>query len=189
MNVAIDVTAGERERRSLVPLLLNRASWQEFLVGKWIAVSIFAIGSLTVTLAGFVLVLARDAPESLAATAPQLFAWLSLGLIPLALMGAALQLLVATRCRSTKEAQSWLMLAVFVPMVAGMGVVFFPGWADRWWMMAPVVGQQVMIAGSLAGDGVSSLDGLTLAGTTVACTVALLLAGSAGLNQDDVLAD
>ena len=189
MNVAIDVTAGERERRSLVPLLLNRASWQGILVGKWIAVSFFALGSLTLTLAGFALVLAKDAPDSSAAAAPQLFAWMSLGLIPLAFMGAALQLLVATRCRSTKEAQSWLMMAVFVPMMAGMGIVFFPGWVDRWWTIAPIVGQQVMIAGSLTGDGVSLLEGLTLAGTTAACTIALLLAGSAGLDQDDVLAD
>jgi sodium transport system permease protein len=189
MNVAIDVTAGERERRSLVPLLLNRASWQDILVGKWIAVSIFAVGSLTVTLAGFALVLAKDAPESSAATAPQLFAWMSLGLIPLAFMGAALQLLAATRCRSTKEAQSWLMMAVFVPMVAGMGIVFFPGWVDRWWTIVPIVGQQAMIAGSLTGDGVSLLEALTVAGMTAACTIALLLAGSAGLNQDDVLAD
>jgi sodium transport system permease protein len=189
MNVAMDVTAGERERRSLVPLLLNRASWQEILVGKWIAVSIFAVGSLTVTLAAFVLLLAKDAPESSAATAPHLFAWMSFGLIPLACMGAALQLLVATRCRSTKEAQSWLMMAVFVPMVAGMGIVFFPGWTDRWWMITPIIGQQVMITGSLAGDGVSLLRGLTLASTTAACTIALLLAGSAGLNHNDVLAD
>ena len=46
-----------------------------------------------------------------------------------------------------------------------------------------------MIAGSLAGDGVPLLEGLTLAGTTAACTIALLLRGSAGLNQDDMLAD
>ena len=189
MNVAIDVTAGERERRSLVPLLLNRASWQEILMGKWIAVSTYAVGSLTVTLAAFVLVLAKHASASSTATAPQLVAWMSLGLIPLAFMGAALQLLVATRCRSTKEAQSWLMTAVFVPMVAGMGIVFFPGWVDRWWMIAPIVGQQVMIAGSLTGDGVSLLEGLTLAVTTAGCTIALLIAGSAGLKQDDVLAD
>jgi len=189
MNVAMDVTAGERERRSLVPLLLNRASWQEILVGKWIAVSIFAVGGLTVTLAGFALVLAKDAPEPPAAPAPELFAWMSLGLLPLAFMGAALQLLIATRCRSTKEAQSWLMVAVFVPMVAGMGIVFFPGWTDRWWMIMPIVGQQVMIAGSLTGNGVSLLAGLTLAGTSAACTIAALLAGSVGLNQDDVLAD
>ena len=104
-------------------------------------------------------------------------------------MCAALQLLVATRCRSTKEAQSWLMTAVFVPMIAGMGIVFFPGWTGRWWTIAPIVGQQVMIAGSLTGDRVSLLDGLTLAGTTAACTIAILFVGSAGLNQDDVLAD
>ena len=189
LNVAIDVTAGERERRSLVPLLLNRASWQDILVGKWIAVSIFAVASLTVTLAGFTVVLVKDAPRLSSAMALQLFAWMFLGLIPLACMGAALQLLVATRCRSTKEAQSWLMMAVLVPMVAGMGTVFFPAMVDGWWMTTPIVGQQAMIAGRLTADGVSLLQGLMLAGTTSACTIGLLFAGFAGLNQDDVLAD
>jgi hypothetical protein len=74
-------------------------------------------------------------------------------------------------------------------MVAGMGIVFFPGWVDRWWTIAPIVGQQVMIAGNLTGDGISLVERLTLAGTTTACAIALLLAGSTGLNQDDVLAD
>jgi sodium transport system permease protein len=189
MNVAMDVTAGERERRSLVPLLLNRASWRDILVGKWIAVSVFAVGSVTVSLAGFGLLLAKEASASPGAADPLLFAWACLGLIPLALMAAALQLLVSAQCRSTKEAQSWLMMAVFVPMVAGYGIVFFPGWTDRWWMVAPVVGQQVMISSSLTGGSVSPLHGLTLTGTTAACTVAMLLAGSAGLKQDDVLAD
>jgi ABC-type Na+ efflux pump permease subunit len=99
-----------RDIRSLVPLLLNRASWRDILTGKWIAVSVFAVGSLMVSLAGFAVVLAKEAPESFAAAAPQLFAWICLGLIPLALMGAALQLLASTRCRSIKEAQSWLMM-------------------------------------------------------------------------------
>jgi sodium transport system ATP-binding protein len=55
--------------------------------------------------------------------------------------------------------------------------------------ITPIIGQQVMITGSMAGDGVSLLRGLPLVSTTAACTIALLLAGSAGLNQDDVLAD
>jgi hypothetical protein len=41
----------------------------------------------------------------------------------------------------------------------------------------------------LASQRSPLLEGPETAGTTAACTIALLLAGSAGLNQDDVLAD
>ena len=71
--------------------------------GKWIAVSFFALGSLTLTLAGFARRARQRRARSSAAAAPQLFAWMSLGLIPLAFMGAAMQLLVAARCRSTQR--------------------------------------------------------------------------------------
>src|SRR5579884_3820522 len=42
MNVAMDTIAGERERRSLLPLLLNPVPRSGFAFGKWLAVSAFA---------------------------------------------------------------------------------------------------------------------------------------------------
>src|ERR1039458_3641612 len=35
MNVAMDTVAGERERQSLLPLLMNRVRRREIVVGKW----------------------------------------------------------------------------------------------------------------------------------------------------------
>ena len=37
MNVAMDTVAGERERRSLLPLLLNAVDRRDVVVGKWLA--------------------------------------------------------------------------------------------------------------------------------------------------------
>ena len=54
-NIAIDTTAGERERQSLEPLLLNAVSRVHLLIGKWLATSVFAIGVLTIAVVGFVL--------------------------------------------------------------------------------------------------------------------------------------
>ena len=42
MNVAIDAIAGERERRSLLPLLMNPLRRRDVIVGKWMAISVFA---------------------------------------------------------------------------------------------------------------------------------------------------
>ena len=41
MQVAIDSTAGERERGSLEPLLINPAGRGSFAVGKWMASTLF----------------------------------------------------------------------------------------------------------------------------------------------------
>ncbi len=65
MNIAMDSTAGERERRSLVPLLLNPTPRLHLIVGKWIGVAVFALAGLAVNLAGFTVVLESRAPASL----------------------------------------------------------------------------------------------------------------------------
>lgn len=53
MFLALDATAGERERGSLVPLLLNPIPSLQLVAGKWIAVAAFAIAGLTLNLVGF----------------------------------------------------------------------------------------------------------------------------------------
>ena len=87
MNVAIDSIAGERERRSLLPLLMNPLLRRDVIIGKWMAISVFAIAGLALNLAGFALVLKLSLAQALIA---------SLTLIPLAGFAAALELLIST---------------------------------------------------------------------------------------------
>ncbi|HLW12804.1 MAG TPA: ABC transporter permease, partial [Casimicrobiaceae bacterium] len=58
MAVALDTTAGERERQSLEPLLMTPARPAEIVVGKWLAVCAFDALVVTLTLTGFYLTLA-----------------------------------------------------------------------------------------------------------------------------------
>src|SRR5665811_2448056 len=58
MNIAMDTVAGERERRSLLPLLLNPVSRRNVVLGKWLAVSFFALAGLVVDVLGFLIVFA-----------------------------------------------------------------------------------------------------------------------------------
>ena len=57
MAVALDTTAGERERQSLEPLLMTPARPLELVAGKWLAVAFFNALVVIVTLAGFYLTL------------------------------------------------------------------------------------------------------------------------------------
>jgi sodium transport system permease protein len=187
MNVAMDSMAGERERRSLVPLLLNPISRFDLVIGKWIAVSVFGLGSVGLSVAAFVPVLMSGASQSLQTLSAELLVWVLFGLAPLAILGSAVHLLVAANSRTAKEAHSWLSMVVFVPMIVGMFMVFFPGWIGGWWFVAPIVGQQSLIARTIAGQPVSLLHDVVLAAVTLAAAVPALLATRGVLNRDDVL--
>jgi len=185
MNVAMDATAGERERRSLVPLLLNPIRRSDLLIGKWIAVTVFTLGALVLNSIGLVLVLARAAPLALIWRLPQLIVWVVLGLVPLSLLGAALTLLVATMFRTTKEAQTGLSFLTFMPMIVGMFLVFFPDRANGLSLAVPIVGQQALIG--LPAYPVPVAWGALLAVVTMVSTAAVLIAAAHRIDRDEML--
>jgi sodium transport system permease protein len=186
-EIAMDATAGERERRSLLPLLLNPIPRSELTLGKWIAVTIFTLAALALNSAGLVAVLAWVKPVMLVARAPQLAVWVGLGLIPLAMLGAAVNLFFAARCRTTKEAHAALQGLVFVPMFGGMFLVFFPhGIGSAWWVV-PIAGQQALVG--LPGQAMPFLRATVLAIVTLAAAIPALIGVNQVLNRDDLLSE
>jgi sodium transport system permease protein len=174
MSVAMDVVAGERERRSLAPLLMLPVGRGAIAAGKWLAVSLFAAAGLFVNLLGF------------AAIAGPRFLWLVIALLPLALFAASVQLWTSTVCRSVKEAQTYLSLLVFLPMIAGLALVFFPGFRGAWSGLVPALGHQMLIERLLRGQEMV-LPALAAGGTT-ACAAALFLRAAADrLGRDEIL--
>ena len=161
MTIAIDSTAGERERGSLEPLLGNPVPISRLVVGKWLAAWSFAIGVAFLTLGGFAaaasLYAERKVP-ALTAFGPPELAEFTLVVIPFAAMTAALQMLICTYGRSYREAQtyvSYVATAVsFVPVIA-----IFSGLKDAFWQLAvPVLGQQMVLSRLIRGDAVAALD-------------------------------
>jgi len=92
LAVAIDCTAGERERGSLEPLLLNPVKFGQLVLGKWGAVSVYASAVVLLAIMGYVVTLLY---LPIKIDLPLNFAWREFGLfaliaIPLAaMMGAA----------------------------------------------------------------------------------------------------
>jgi sodium transport system permease protein len=187
MAVAMDITAGERERRSLVPLFLTPVASREVVLGKWFATCAFALGGLAINIAGVSVVMALRAPGSLVANVAPLAAWVFLGLTPLACFGAALQLLASASCRTTKEANSWLTFVVFMPMLAGMFVMFYPLGGNGWFAL-PVVGQQLIVQRTVGGAPPTLVHGLSVAFVTAAVTIPALAGVARVLNRHQVLA-
>jgi sodium transport system permease protein len=161
MAVAIDSTAGERERGSLEPLLGNPVSVGQVVAGKWLAAWAFASGVAILTLTGFVLAATFYAQKRLAATmafgVPEFLLFVAM-VVPFAAMTAALQMLICTYGRTFREAQTYVSylatLVSFVPVT-----VLFAGLKDATWQLAvPVLGQQVVLTRVVRGDAFTALD-------------------------------
>jgi sodium transport system permease protein len=185
IDIAMDSTAGERERRCLLPLLLTPVRRTDFILGKWLAVTAFALAAVAVNGIGSLSVLGWAAPALLASRARQFLLWMALGLVPLALLGAAWSVFVATLCRSTKEAHTALTAVTFMPMIVGMFLVFFPGWIGRAWFLLPIAGQQALIG--LGEPAVPVARAIVLALVTVAAALPALAGAARALSRDDIL--
>jgi sodium transport system permease protein len=116
--LAIDTTAGERERKSLEPLLATPVKRSSLLLGKLGATVFYMLLSLALTLAAFTVALAYIPMEQLGMsssftviTALKVFAVL----VPFTPLGAALMIVVASFTKSYKEAQTYLGLLLVIP--------------------------------------------------------------------------
>ena len=67
ISVAIDVTAGERERGSLEPLLMNPVATGSLVLGKWAVAATCSAAVVVLTLAGFTAAMQFVRSENLAA--------------------------------------------------------------------------------------------------------------------------
>ena len=118
LYLATDTTAGERERKSLEPLLATPVPRSSLLLGKMGATVAFMLLSLALTLACFTVSVRYMPLEELGMSTSfdlgtALIAFLVL--IPFAPLGAALMTVVASFTKSYKEAQSYLGFVILIP--------------------------------------------------------------------------
>jgi len=186
MNVAMDTVAGERERRSLLPLLLNPVHRQDVILGKWLAVSLFSIAGLTLNLLGFAVVFLTSGMH-LNAPWPRLFLAMLMGVFPLALLAASFQLSLSTACHSVKEAQTYLSMFVLLPMGVGMFLVFFPAAQRAWFSVLPLIGQQLHLQRLMDGRDVPLLQSAALGFLTYALAMLVMLVSSNRLQRDEIV--
>ena len=155
MAVALDTTAGERERQSLEPLLATPARPSEIVIGKWLAVCAFDALVVTLTLAGFYLTLAY-APLP-AVGVPFLFGGREFGrfllvLLPLMLLLPAILLYVGSRARAYKEAQANVSVLLFVVSLIPVVQPFLQRREPDWLMFVPISAQYSLLSTALRGE-------------------------------------
>jgi sodium transport system permease protein len=190
MAVALDTTAGERERQSLEPLLMTPARPAEIVAGKWIAVSAFNALVVALTLTGFYLTL-KFAPLPPVGV-PFLFGTrefmrFALVLIPMIVMLPAILLYVGSRARAYKEAQANVSVLLFVVSLIPMIQLFMQRREPGWLMLVPVSAQYSLLNSSLRGEA-PALSQLALSWLAPAALIVVsLVAVARRLSRESIL--
>ena len=181
MHMAIDTTAGERERKSLEPLLINPMPRWQIMAGKLAATTFFALATLGLSLIAFVYAMGMLPTADMGiklnldfAVAGKAF----LVVAPAALIAAALLTILASFAKSFREAQSYMGLIVIVPIVPSLWLLINPAKAEYWMNWVPLLNQNILILQMVRGEAIPvSWYFATIASTTI---LALILAAIAG---------
>jgi sodium transport system permease protein len=159
MWLAIDSTAGERERQSLEPLLVNPVPREQILLGKLFAAASFSFTSLTLGLLAFSiaarLLPARQIEMSLN-IGPGVMGAILLLMVPLVLLIVISQMLVAAFARSFREAQTYVGLLQLLPLIPSIALSVLPVTPQLWMYSLPLIGQQLTILRLLRGEAVTA---------------------------------
>jgi len=160
MWLAIDSTAGERERQSLEPLLVNPVGRGQVLLGKMLATAVFSMASLLLGLLAFFAVghlLPSDEPGLGLIIGPRFVLIVLPVMVPLVLLIAIAQIWVASFAKSFREAQTYLGLAQLVPLIPSVLMMAVPMRPQLWMSAVPLFGQQITILRLLRGEAISAL--------------------------------
>jgi len=171
MYLAIDATAGERERGSLEPLLSLPLARAHLIIGKIAATCVFMSIALALCLLSFFFALQFMPLEQLGMTpnfslAVVLAAFLLL--LPFTLVSAAMMTLAASFTKSYKEAQTWLGVMILVPTMPILIVSFLTLQPRFEFMFIPALSQHLILVDMISNEPVSALHMAISAASTLA---------------------
>jgi sodium transport system permease protein len=161
LNASLDTTAGERERGSLEPLLMNPSPRLALVLGKWAAVS--TVGLLIAVLSCLSFLPGQWLLRSELLSAMFRFGlreagWFIVLLAPLAGALAGLLMAIAIRCKTFKEAQAnATVLVLAVSLLPLLTVVNQEGEAP-WHLWVPALAQITLMGRVLKGEPIGLFD-------------------------------
>tara|TARA_R110000744_G_scaffold74350_5_gene148526 strand:- start:19745 stop:20908 length:1164 start_codon:yes stop_codon:yes gene_type:complete len=189
LPVAIDSSAGERERNVLEMLLCQPVSTLKIVLAKLSCASSISIISIILMLVltsvamNFVDLTKIGASFSIDAST---FIILLLLLVPICFLAASLQLLFAFQAKSFKEAQSTVTMLIMAPSFIPFALMMMddkPAWVE--WM--PISGQSLLMEDVFKGLPVDWSALLFTSVATIALTVGLVLILAKRLTSEKVV--
>lgn len=176
LYLAIDATAGERERGSLESLLTLPVRREQLIYGKIAATTLMMLVALALVAASIAVSLEAVTLEDFGMSAdfgPATVWRVFLAVAPFSLVAAALLTVVASFTRTYKEAQSWLGIVLLVPTVpiAIASVLSVRPQASL--MLVPSLSQHLLIQGLIRGEPLPGAWAALAAASCLALGIAL----------------
>ena len=188
--LAIDTTAGERERGSLEPLLSLPVRREELILGKIFATAAYMAVSLLLTLSAFSVALRFVPLESLGMSAnfgPGVVLAIFAAMLAFVPLGAGLMTVVASFTRSNREAQTWLSVVLLIPMAPIMIAVINSTRPSAALMAVPSLSQHLLATGLMRGDPVNVTHFVISVGTTLAVGILLIWIATRLYRRESIL--
>jgi sodium transport system permease protein len=188
---SVDTSAGERERLSLEALLLQPLPRWQLVLAKALAVASMSWFGAALAVSALVALMPMMPLAELGmqqATTVGGVASMILVLLPLALLVSVVQIMLALRSNSFKDAQTQLSILQMAPIVLLMVIdMSRVELNEPFWQLLPIVGQQQWFKALLVGESVSLL--LMLAGSAVTLLAAALaiVVGARALGRERLL--
>lgn len=179
LTAALDTTAGERERGSLEPLLMNPMPHAALVLGKWGAVA--AVGMLIALLSCLSFLpgqwlLRSEALAAMFRFGPMEAAAFIALLLPLAGALAALLMAIAIRSKSFKEAQASTTIVLMAVSLLPLVTVFNQEGVSPWHYWVPALSQTTLMGQVLKGEVLAAPQVWASVASSVAlCAVALVV--------------
>ena len=176
LNAALDTTAGERERGSLEPLLMNPAPKLALVLGKWGAVASVAMLIAVLSCLSFLPGQWLLRSEALAAMfrfgIGEALAFIAL-LLPLAGALSALLMAIAIRCKTFKEAQANATVVMLAVSLMPLFSLFNQEGTKPWHLWTPALAQTTLMGRVLKGEALAWID---VAPSVLVCVVIAVVA-------------
>jgi sodium transport system permease protein len=158
IGFSADMTAGERERRSLESLLITPASAISVVLGKWLTslslTSVVILIQLLLLAIAFHYLPFDQLGLRVSVDAADLCAVFFV-LLSVSVFAVALQVSLSIFAKSFKDAQSIFAACVFIPMALNIYTLLNPSVHYDWWLWVPVLGQSLAVKDILLGGVVT----------------------------------
>lgn len=190
IGMTADMASGERERRTLEPLLINPVSHTTIFLGKWLAAVglSFVIAAMGIGLQFIAVNFSPLAELGLRISLGwQQYFMIVLILIPIIFFAISLQLSVSFLARSFKDAQSYNSLITMLPMLPGFYLMFYSSSAETWQMFVPVLGAMALVVDIISGEPTAFAHIVLAAVVASLCAVLCAVAGVWLLRREKTL--
>lgn len=176
--LVVDMTAGEKERKSLEPLLLNPVPRWRVLLGKYLTALAFAILATVLATATFLVLLAVPQVQQFTQIRfeldPSLLTTAVLLMLPVVFMAVALEMAVSTFTRSVKEASTYTQFVALAGFMPAIFLSVLPIRPQTWMYFIPTVSQLFLVKDISRGEPLDPTH-------VVIATVLTLVVGAAAL--------